>query len=74
MSFFLQMSCSDAREIRDGCIEFKADLPQTLVGDTIADIVFAKRLLERQAKQDSWVRKRKGWICPFCASLDGGGS
>lgn len=68
---FLQLHCSDSYLLREACEDYHANhQPQILVSDSIEALLRAKRLLEDEAKQTNWVRKKRGWLCQYCAKQE----
>jgi len=40
--------------------------PMGMADDTRADLLALVRSLEEDARSLGWVKKRVGWVCPFC--------
>lgn len=44
--------------------------PMQEASDTQASVIDAYRDLETEARTLGWVKRRNGWLCPYCAEHD----
>jgi hypothetical protein len=40
--------------------------PMGMADDNRADLLELMRSLEQDARDGGWLKKRAGWVCPFC--------
>lgn len=79
MSFWLEMHCDFKLDFVDEttwnptargwdrCWKDFNHGPACLSGSKVPDLLFAKKALERWAREAGWRRTRDhGWLCPFC--------
>jgi len=71
LTFFLQIHCADAPELREKCDDWDGASLQLQTEHTEEALITGKRVLESIARRHGWKRKRRGWVCPHCLTLEG---
>lgn len=74
MGTWVELRCEERSEESEGysldvgncCLSSVNAGPMGMADDTRASLIQLIQGLEADARKSGWVKKRAGWVCPFC--------
>lgn len=75
MSTWLEIRCENLYDSSFGhkpnerCWSSDGKSPNSVSDDGQADVMLTLRRISGEARAAGWVKKREGWLCPYCQGL-----
>lgn len=75
MSTWLEIRCEHQQDSSFGpnpherCWSGEGKSPNSVSDDSQAAVMLTLRRISEEAKAAGWVKRKKGWLCPYCQGL-----